>query len=309
MFITEKWCDGNPNMGLTNHYHNIFSSLNNTEMAEDIIIGHFDEIYYENKIHIDSFMGGLLDENSPDVVVVSFLGTHPTNPTKISFDEMIKRGIKTVVKWPDTRDWACDLIKSMDYVDLHVSWCSEAPDDEILGPNHIWMWSPEDETLYFEDIKTTDVSFIGSIGGYANVRKDYIDFLLSKGIKVITGGGQRENKLSPEEYARLIRKSRININFSSSAKIGTHQCKGRVFESLASGTLLLESKNECTRRRFTPGKHYVEFDSPESLLERVKYFIENNEEREIISNNGYTHYVNNYSAKNYWGIIFDRLWR
>jgi hypothetical protein len=308
LFITEKWCDGDPNEVLTNNFHNLFNSLQSTNLYSTITLSHFDEIYYTCKQHYDYYIEEILDTYKPTVIVVSQLGNSHMNPTIRTYKTIKDRNIKLVFTWPDTREWVYDAIKILSpYADLHVSWACEQDDKNILDNNHIWLWTPEDPTLYRDDIKSTDVSFIGSINGYNSIRLNCINFLLQNKIPIFVSGGQREKKLSPEDYAKYIRTSKINVNFSESALIGTFQCKGRVFETLLSNSLLLEKKNECTRRRFTPGEHYIEFDNEIDLKDKIEYFLVNEKERIDIAKNGFDYCNKKYSAKEYWTAIFERI--
>ena len=306
LFMTEKWCDANPQMGLTNHYHNLFGSLTSTGLAEVNFV-HYDEVMFNSGTHFDLHARKVLDEYSPEIVVVSHMGQSYLNPSIKTYKEIKKRGLKLVFIWPDTREWIPEAIKSLDLADLHVSWACEKDDDEPVCLNHVWMWTPEDPTLYFNDTKTSDVSFIGSLNGYQGIRLGYINYLKGNGIPVVVSGGQRENKLGPEDYAKQIRTSKMNINFSESAYPGIHQCKGRVFESMASNSLLLESQNPATRRRAIPGLHYVEFGTPDDLRQKIIHFLQNEEERQTIAKKGYDLFHEKYSPAIYWSTIFNRI--
>ena len=306
LFITEKWCDGSPASGLTNHHHNLFSSLKSTNLAE-VSTAHFDEIMYEKKTHFDFHAKRILDEYNPEIVVVSHLGMSYLNPSMKTYREIKRRGIKLIFIWPDTREWIPQAIQDLNIADLHISWACEDNDDHPICANHVWMWTPEDPTLYFDDIKTTDVSFIGSLNGYRNIRLNHVNYLVENGIPIIVSGGQREHKLDANGYAKQIRTSRININFSESAYPGIHQCKGRVFESMASNSLLLESENVATRRRAVPGVHYIEFKSEVDLKEKVLYFLKNTAERDDIAKRGYNLYKQKYTADIYWNTVFERI--
>lgn len=308
LFITEKWCDGKESVGLTNNFHNLFGSLQNTNLYSSITLSHYDELYHNYNHHYDDFADQVLDEHHPDVVVVCHMGDSHLNPTNKTYKKIKERNIKLVFMWPDTRMWVYPAIEKLTlYADLHVSWASEKSDEETLCDNHVWMWTPEDSTLYFDGEKKIDVSFIGSLFGYNNIRLNYINYLINNGVHVFRAGGQREDKLSWEDYAQFIRSSKININFSESALIGTFQCKGRVFESISSNSFLLEKENECTRRRFKVGEHYVEFNTEQDLKDKISYFLKNEKERIEIANNAYNFYNKNYSSTIFWKTIFERI--
>ena len=307
LFITEKWCDGNPKTGLTNHYHNLFNTLRNSNLATDIAIAHYDELYYEHKIHIDDAIEHYIEEYKPNVVVTSHWGTSPLNPSYRTYNILKEKGIKSIVIWPDTRDWAVNTILSLPQVDLHVSGGAEF--DYELAPNHGWIMAAQDESLYYDDVKTNVVSFIGSIEGYGGVRQHYVNYLKQNGVNIVAAGGQREHKLSVEEYARLVRISKMNINFGHSAKIGTFQCKGRVTEIIASNSLLLEYKCGLVQKqlKLVPGKDFIEFESPEDLKNKIDYFIKNENEAKDIARNGYNVYNENYTSFHYWNTMFERI--
>jgi glycosyltransferase involved in cell wall biosynthesis len=307
LFITEKWCDGNPETGLTNNYHNLFNTMRLSGLATDVSILHYDELFYNHKIHIDGALPQYFEESKPDVVVSSHWGTSPLNPSPKSYDLMKNLGIKTIIIWPDTRDWAIDAILNLSQVNLHVSGGGEV--ESPLAPNHMWIPPSQDETLYYDDTKTTNVSFIGSIEGYGGVRKHYINYLKEHGVDVVSAGGQREQKLSPEEYARLVRVSKMGINFGHSAKLGTFQSKGRITEILASNSLLLEFKCGMAQRqlKLVPGKDFIEFDSPEDLKDKIEYFTKNENERKEIARNGYNVYNENYTSFHYWNNMFQKI--
>jgi len=309
LFITEKWIDGNPSMPLTNNHHNMFSSLANTDLCSEINVIHFDEIFHTQNSHVDDFSQELIKEASPDIIVVCHLGDSFMNPTNKTYSYAKSNGSKIVFMWPDTRTWVYPQINNLYEVsDLNVSWGCERDDSDILNDKHVWMWVPQDKSLYHDAAKAIDVSFIGSLNGYGLIRRKYINYLLENDVAVNLGGGHHENPLSQEDYARFIRTSKMNINFSRCADLSTpDQCKGRVYEAIASNSLLLESLNEATARRFVPGEHYIEFSTMENLKDRIEYFKVNENERIDIAKNGYEHYLNNYTAEIFWKTIFERI--
>jgi spore maturation protein CgeB len=128
--------------------------------------------------------------------------------------------------------------------------------------------------------------------------------LQSKFPTAYIGGGQRQQKLSPYEYARIVRESKICINFSGHPA-GYHQVKGRVYEVLTCASLLLESKNPATSKIFRPHEHYVEFDNPDDLVSKVEYYSKNPAKALNIAAAGCAHLSVNYSSQKF-GI---RLWK
>ena len=73
LFVTEKWCDANPDKGLTNNYHNLFKTYNNAIPDSQFDIVHFDEYSMIKKKHIDEFLINLIEKKKPDVVIFSLM--------------------------------------------------------------------------------------------------------------------------------------------------------------------------------------------------------------------------------------------
>tara|TARA_R110000824_G_scaffold22464_3_gene82174 strand:- start:1537 stop:2475 length:939 start_codon:yes stop_codon:yes gene_type:complete len=309
LFITEKWCDGNPAMGLTNNYHNLFSSLANSEVDAEFNIVHMDEYAMLKNDHVDNLIPRVCDNYKPDVAIFSFLGTSPLNPTMKSIDYIKKMAIKIIMIWPDVSE-TCgipQIREFKDHADLHVCWGSEnnVPDD--IQAQVMWLWAPQDEKLYYptetinQDIA---VSFLGSLR--YKERQDYAKFLSENRKDVLINGGQRENRLDAHDYADIMRRSKISLNFPWSP-FGFDQCKGRVWEILASRSLLFERKNIATERHLKSGYHYVQYTCREDLLEKINFYLDNDEERLRISTNGYEEYKKNFSSTVFWNTVLGSL--
>tara|TARA_R100001079_G_scaffold101138_1_gene65980 strand:- start:1310 stop:1804 length:495 start_codon:yes stop_codon:yes gene_type:complete len=157
---------------------------------------------------------------------------------------------------------------------------------------------------YNQEDKKITASFIGSTRGYKD-RRMYLDYALEKQIDLLILGGQREGRLTPFEYAEHIRDSKIGINFPESPS-GIDQCKGRVIEIISCGSMLLERKNEATRKNLTPGEDYVEFEGLDDFVEKINFYTKNHKERERIAKNGYQKYCNNFSSSKFWTKVLTR---
>ena len=306
LFVTEKWCDADPSKGITNNYHNLFKTFKSKYPTTQFSIIHMDEYYVRKKKHIDTFLPSVIDKFDPSVVVFSLLGKSPLNPTDESLSYIKSKGCKTVFMWPDLFDgWGLPQVEdlnSKELADLHVCWGSERNVEDI--ENLIWLWAPQDETMYHPDEeKTINTSFLGS--PRYEERQRYLTSLLTGGVEIFIGGGQREEGLSASQYAENIRKSKISLNFPSGPD-GYDQCKGRVWEILATKTLLLERANEATKNYLKPNVHYVEFTSEEDLKEKINYYLENDKEREQIALKGHEEYKKKYTSDIFWSKIMKR---
>ena len=151
--------------------------------------------------------------------------------------------------------------------------------------------------------QTINASFLGS--PRYEERQRYLTSLLTGGVEIFIGGGQREEGLSANQYAENIRKSKISLNFPAGPD-GYDQCKGRVWEILATKTLLLERANEATKNYLKPNVHYVEFTNEQDLKEKIAYYLENDKEREDIAQKGYEEYKKKYTSDVFWTKIMKR---
>lgn len=306
LFVTEKWCDGLPHMGLTNNYHNLFSTFKNSLPDTEFSVLHLDECSHVIKTHIDNVLPKAISKFNPNIIIFSLLGKSPLNPTSRSYSHIKQKDIKMIFMWPDIGvDWGMPEIQDSlkPYADLHVCWGSE--NNLNLKENILWLWCPQDETLFYpSNEKDISTSFIGSPRYYERVK--YLQYLLTNKVNVVIDGGQREKKLTPKQYADLIRKSKINLNFPYSPS-GFDQCKGRVWEILSTKGFLLERKNEATQRMLTPGKDYVEFTDELDLKNKINYYLEHEDERKAIEEQGYKTYCEKYSAKIFWDTVLKEI--
>ena len=293
LFISEKWSDGKPNSNLTNSYHNFFSTFKYSLPEYNFNLIHYDECFVNHQTHIDKILPKIYNKYKPDIVFILLLLNSPLNPSMETIEFLKKNKCFVCFLWPDIQMLfgQKELMEYNKVSDLHVSFASEGNiknnDVEIM-----WMWTPEDKKLYYPN-KHQDipVSFIGSTR-YKD-RQDYLNFIISKNIPIAIEGGQREKNLTAEQYASLIRRSQITLNFSQSPG-GNHQLKGRVFEATASKCLLMENKNDITPTFFEPNKEYIQFDGNNDLVEKLLYYITMDKERNTIAENGFNKYQEHY---------------
>ena len=308
LFVTEKWCDANPSMGLTNNYHNLFSTFKNRFPDNKYSIIHIDEYALRKKKAIDNFLIQHVEKTKPSYIIFSLLGRSSLNPEFETLALLREKGSKIIVMWPDVfPGWGINEIKSLNEsaaVDLHVCWGNESNISEKID-NLIWLWAPQDETLYYpSEEKISNVSFLGSVR-YPE-RQKYLKHLLLNAIEVLIDGGQREKGLPPTKYAELMRKSKISLNFPQGPD-GVDQCKGRVWEIIASKSLLFERKNDKTSMFLVPSEDYVEFENEEDLVNKINFFLDNEDKMCYIIENAYRKYKSLYTSDVFWDKVFSEL--
>lgn len=301
--VTDKWCDANPNVGISNNYNNIILSLSRALPSLDITLLYYDELMLKHGKHIDT----ILPLVSADVYLFCFLGNSNLNPSPSAISRL--QGKKGFI-WPDTVwPWISNTIESIDpYADLHIAF-DGLPDRSLIPSEalskfigkHIQGITPQNPDLYYPDDKIYDICFLGS--RHSN-RAEYVSALRNlTDYKVVVGGGQREGKLSAEEYARIIRQSRFCLNLPLSPT-GKRQLKGRVLESIASKTCLIEELP-------SPVENILHADSYYSIKssDDIANILATALDLDIKSktDNAYQVYSDKYSPKVYWTTLLSYL--
>jgi len=136
-----------------------------------------------------------------------------------------------------------------------------------------------------------DVLFIGS---YEKERYETLNFLAQNGIKIDIFGAMwskcRENihpnlkvhykELVGKEYTEAISYSKITLGFLR--KINNDTQTSRTFEIPACGGFMLMERTEEHLELFEEGKEAEFFESNNELLTKIKFYLENDEKREVI---------------------------
>jgi spore maturation protein CgeB/uncharacterized protein YfkK (UPF0435 family) len=164
--------------------------------------------------------------------------------------------------------------------------------------------------------KKYDISFIGSP---IRDRAEFISFLVKNKINIFIAGPGWEKYpnlkerylgfLNPEDFLKTINQSKINLIFSKTALKGKGKkdshLKLRVFEFAACKSFgLIES---------TPGmvgffkNKKINFKTKEELLEKVKYYLTHEEEREKLANLSYSYFLKNFTLKQRFLRLFEKI--
>lgn len=296
------------------HEKFIISNPYKTAGIGSLIEFYLDDVFHtKNAIFEHTFLNVIRDLQPDAIFLSSYEPLSPSHPN-YSMLQAIRMFAKIplITFWHDTcgqnaRNVYGNMITSD--IDLHIPLDSDSFTKHYAGVEFLRLQAPPDHNLFWSAPEKADIplSFIGSSAGYRSIRKEYTEFLQESGVPVYFSGGQvADTTVSWEEYASILRRSKISLNFSQSID-GEHQMKARVLEVMYSGALLLESENEETRKFFTPGVHYVSFNSKLDLLDKVKYYLSHEDERLRIAENGYRRATTEYNATTFWTKIFDKL--
>ena len=138
---------------------------------------------------------------------------------------------------------------------------------------------------------------VGAIGAFEDERAGSLLYLAEHGIKVSVWGGLWEKmvNLHPnlmikneflfgEDYSKAICATKINLNFLR--KINRDEVTSRSVEIPACSGFMLSERTNRHLEFFEEGKEAEFFGSNEEMLQKVKYYLKKNEEREKLAQTG-----------------------
>jgi len=182
-----------------------------------------------------------------------------------------------------------------------------------------------------------DVTFVG---GYNPYREWYINYLKRADIDVqVWGAGWASGMITSEDMINIFNQSRINLNLSNciswdirylfapfspikrtlrALRQALHairhtdmktveQVKGRHFEINACGGFQLTYYVEGLERMYSIGEEISIFVSMDDLIEKTRYYLKHDEEREAIARRGYLRTQSDHSMEKRFQHIFDHL--
>ena len=249
----------------------------------------------------------------PDAIILSSWGMAPRHPSINSFRFIRERlGIPVAALWWDTCSEAFwqFLPPYMKQFDVHVIMDNPAlrfaDKKDPLFHRVLPLWPLQDGNLFCPGAtRDIPVSFSGQVSSYRSYRQETIDHLIDQEIPGHIKTDNSGRQASHAAYADLLRRSKLSINFSYS--VSCHQLKGRVFDVMLSGAMLLESENDQISKLFTPMKDYVPFSSKEDLVEKIRHYLSNEQEAEKIAQQGRATTLTSYNSERFWEILLDKL--
>ena len=180
-----------------------------------------------------------------------------------------------------------------------------------------WGGSP----LYKEEKleKKYDVSFIGQKHGVradgSFVRAEVIDALMNAGINVQLFGNYWDGYSNWGGYLRhfpkvleVFNQSKICLNISNPWHVGTlAQIKGRHFEIPQICAMQICTPADDIESYFEDGKEIVVARGVDNLIEKIKYYLEHENERELIAAMGHKRMLDDHQWSHRLQYIFEEV--
>lgn len=174
---------------------------------------------------------------------------------------------------------------------------------ESLGARHTCLFLDSyDERLHRKVVLTNDETrqlscHVGFIGTFEADRAARMLYLAQHGVKVnIYGNGWgswagknsnlivHDKPVYGEAYVKAINATKINLCFLR--KINRDEVTSRSVEIPACGGFMLGERTRRHQEFFAEGKEAEFFDSNEELLQKIRYYLEKNEDRERVARAG-----------------------
>jgi hypothetical protein len=318
LFVRERWADGDPNNGQSDGSYMIrtWQRINSADTWRTFY-------YDDNKSSQSALDEQLIFECmkfGPDIVMFSHLLSWGDRNIKKETWNTIRtqcgnvtpeyaRNAKVVGIWHE--GVAPDVVRvadeHADCVDLNLFIDTK---DQFLKYTKrtekcFGLYDPRDrEEFKPAEEKTVGIVFNGTLVG-RQWRCQGMFTLLANGIPVTKIGGRNELFLPQDQMIQMLAMSKICLNFSDAGQFKHY--KGRVAEALLCGCMLLEWENDETSSILTPFRDYVPFSTPDDLLNKAKYYLAHDDEREKIARAGRESALEKLDGRLFWKSLFARL--
>jgi spore maturation protein CgeB len=298
---------GIPKQGLSFEEYNFHEALKN---HPDVDVSHFDFSLIAKQLSSDE-MNGLLARLTKEV--------HYDALFYVLFQDDVDKDVMKQISRSDTVTigFGCDDHWRFDDFSRYwapcFNWWVTTADSAIgkfkgIGYENVIksQWACADSVYYPRKVpRDIDVSFVGQPHGN---RKQIISFVEGKGIDIKTYGlgWKDDSRISFDEMIDIFCKSKINLNLSKSSTGELQQIKGRVFEVPGCRAFLLTDPAESLEQYYEIGKDLVVYESPQDMIDKIKYYLEHDAEREKIAKAGYERTIKEHTWKHRFDDIFKQ---
>ncbi|MGJ0334206.1 glycosyltransferase [Aliarcobacter cryaerophilus] len=300
------------------------------ELHHEVVMFYYDE-YLQNTKPMQQKLKDFADHIKPDLIFFSLF----QNQFELETLDYLKTKYLTI-NWFGDDQWRFDNF-TYKYAN-HFTYCITTDKFSIekyksLGQNNIiysqWAAIDNHQIQQFEGYKY-DVSFVG---GFHPYRKWFIDTLKKRGIKIEAfGNGWKNGPLSAEDMNKLFISSKINLNISNSVSYDIRymlsnpknflrtiksmftktsknqsQTKARNFEIPYFGGFQLTDYVPTIENYFDIGREVVCYNNVDEAELLIKYYLQNEEEREMIKKLGHEKSIDQHGYRDRLKEILEKI--
>lgn len=344
ILVANKYDYGDPKRGLSMAYYNFYDSLTKMNNGRNLVF-HFpsDEKIREKGLALASKeLWEMVQKEKPDLIFFVEGGVNRETIKKIT-----KSNITTLIWMTDDHwqfeiysKYSC-----FDYTFVATT-DSKAPEKyRKIGYQNVIHTQWACNHFLYKPLplpKIYDVTFVGAPHGN---RKAIVSKIKKAGINIqCWGSGWENGRVSQEEMIRIFSQSKINLNFTKSsgvfwkefgliflrrnpdrsiklrhpkewfdhikalpASLWSRQIKGRNFEIPGCGGFLLTEYADNLKDYYEIGKEIVCFEGVEDLIEKIKYYLIREQEREAIAKAGYERTLREHTYEQRFNKIFRAI--
>ena len=263
---------------------------------EAIFYDYSNSIPEKGFIKVNEELVDIVREKRPEYVLFYRLDEHKIQSE--TFEKIRSYGAKTVGYFGDD---ATELHIISKYLIPNLDYIVNFDTEEALegyaqyGAKAFYVPSGANTDLFhknkIEGFKY-DVSFVGA---KKYDRAEVVDKLSEYGIEVTSyGSGWDNGMVTYEEMNQIFNNSKINLNFTKTME-GKLHFKARTIEIPMSGGFMLTEYIPGIEDYYEIDKEVVCFYTIEECAKKIKYYLENEEERKIIAEKGWKRTLENYT--------------
>lgn len=343
LYIAMKYDYGDPTRGFSFEHYNFYDSLKKMNNKENkVIYFPFDEIIQKfGRDKMNAKLSEAVEENKPDLCFF-FLFRDEIKKEIIKKITESKKII--TFNWFTDDHWRFDNFSKYYASCFHWISTTDSQAKEKyhkIGYKNVikTQWACN-HFLYrpFDLPKIYDVSFIGQPHGN---RKKIIEKIKKAGINIeCWGRGWPNGRISQEEMIRIFSQSKINLNLTKSSgaiswktplKVFLYkkkekiklafpnqwldnlksilgktreQIKGRNFEVPGCRCFLLTGDADNLKDYYKDGKNIVIYKNTNDMIDKIRYYLKHNKEREAIALSGYKQTLKEHTYEKRFNEIF-----
>lgn len=295
------------------------------ELGHDVVTFYYDEYLNDTK-PMQQELKIFADKENPDLIFFSLY----QDQFELETLDYLKSKFVTM-NWFGDDQWRFDNF-TYKYAN-HFTYCITTdkfslPKYKNIGQNNViysqWAAINSHETPEFKGYKY-DVTFVG---GFHPYRKWLIDSLKKRGINIEAfGNGWENGPLSAQEMNQLFVSSKINLNIGNSnsfdiryllsywkaipllfkSKKSASQIKARNFEIPYFGGFQLTDYVPTIENYFNIGKEIVCYKDVDEAELLIRYYLENDQERENIKKSAHDKAISEHGYKNRLKNVLEQI--
>lgn len=301
-FLIEKYTGEYGASGISINLDNLVATLAQTGLATWNVV-HYDECFHEGRPIPLAEISKPADADCHVLVCTCHYHSR-ANPAPALLRQAQASGSRIAFVWLDKKisQSTPDYYRVAD-----VNVVLDGNDFEL--PNAWPIFTPKNP-MWFCDPglpRTIPVSLVGEVR-YLSQRKAYQRRLAAERRIPVqlfpTSAADSGRALTVAEYARLYQTSKISLALTKDA---VRQLKGRVFEILHCGALLMCDRNHHVSHHLVPGEDYVVFDDYEDLVAKCAHYLAHEDERAAIARAGHRKSKRYYGHEVFWRSLLARL--